>query len=363
MKTIGEKRERNSNIELLRILSMMLIIMNHYCASIEYVQTKIWINKLFKILLGSWGALGVDIFVLISVWFLCDKELMYDIRKIMLLALQTIFYMIIWTMIANRVGFADMSIKTLLKIVAAPFIGSYWFVTAYICFYIMIPILNWLANSLSDKQLEHMVLVMTITVIMFQMLVLGNPTYGIISTFSYLFFLISYLKRKPNNLIKQHCRSISVGIYLLICICIFIGMEHGSSKLVEMVSEKYSIFTILLATSVFYEFETKKSIVSKTINAVASATFGIYLFHSGPIAERYLTVTVGNNSQHYMESGFIIHLVLFVLVIFVVGTFLDKIRKYLVEKPILKVMQRNNFIQREMHRINGLVQLREQDEK
>lgn len=48
---------RNSKLELLRIVSMLLIIMNHYCVNIDVgmQETPYQINNILKVVFGSWG--------------------------------------------------------------------------------------------------------------------------------------------------------------------------------------------------------------------------------------------------------------------------------------------------------------------
>lgn len=50
-------RERASNFEMLRIFSMILIIMYHYCLQIQY-ETGDMINRMIYCMLGQWGVLG-----------------------------------------------------------------------------------------------------------------------------------------------------------------------------------------------------------------------------------------------------------------------------------------------------------------
>lgn len=69
------KRERNSSFELLRIIAMLAIVFGHVAAQAfdrEILSTG---NNNFLLILGSGSRIGVNLFVMIGVWFLTDSRL------------------------------------------------------------------------------------------------------------------------------------------------------------------------------------------------------------------------------------------------------------------------------------------------
>ena len=83
--------KRNSNIELLRILSMIMIILGHCNIYGNYDITNM--NHFFnKFVIGNTylGNLGVIIFVLTTGYFMIQKEI--RIKKVILFELQVLFY-------------------------------------------------------------------------------------------------------------------------------------------------------------------------------------------------------------------------------------------------------------------------------
>ena len=68
---------RNSNIEFLRIVSMLLILFHHYAVhsgfNFEFTG-QIISNKIFIDILSSFGKAGVNIFLAISSYYLIDLE-------------------------------------------------------------------------------------------------------------------------------------------------------------------------------------------------------------------------------------------------------------------------------------------------
>lgn len=69
------KQERSSNFELLRIFSMLMIVASHAAQHMAnggwtVMNAALGVNTLSLILLGTYGQLGVILFIIISSWFL-----------------------------------------------------------------------------------------------------------------------------------------------------------------------------------------------------------------------------------------------------------------------------------------------------
>ncbi len=77
MRMITEIREggRSSNLELFRIITMLLIIAHHYVVNSGLTEI-LYVNPLssksiFLFLFGAWGKTGINCFVLITGYFMC----------------------------------------------------------------------------------------------------------------------------------------------------------------------------------------------------------------------------------------------------------------------------------------------------
>lgn len=345
-------KQRESKLELLRIFSMVLIIMNHYCSTIELTEqiaTPVAINPLLKCMLGSWGALGVDIFIIISIWFMCESTAKFNLWKLVQIILETSFYYTLWYILAGTtLQIGTFSWIGFIKALLAPFLGSYWFVTAYICLYLIMPLLNRLVNCLSKEQLKYSILILTVSVIFFFMLQGENAEYGLIGVWSYLFLLVAYLKRMPDNLLRRYSGILGCVLYGIIVVGVYISQQWGITRLQKVMNEKYSFFVILLALCIFYSFEKLSDFSSKFINTIAASTFGVYMFHAGPIAEKYLVRDVANNMEAYRSTTFVLQVVLYAIVILLVGTVIDLLRKRFLEQPLLSVLHHWNWLEKKI---------------
>lgn len=84
---------RNSNIEILRIISMFLIVLHHYAVhGLGTTELKLayLLNRYVATILSLGGKLGVTIFVLISGYYMCKSKI--TLKKLLILALEVFFY-------------------------------------------------------------------------------------------------------------------------------------------------------------------------------------------------------------------------------------------------------------------------------
>lgn len=154
-----EKKERNSNIELYRIIVMLLIVMHHYVVNSglldEMFKTPLAPESIFLYLFGMWGKTGIDCFVLITGYFMCKSSI--SLRKFVKLLLQIELYNILFGCIFLYTGHISLSVSSLIQIVnPIPSVNT-GFTSCFLLFYLFIPFLNILLNNLSKSQ--HLLLV------------------------------------------------------------------------------------------------------------------------------------------------------------------------------------------------------------
>ena len=88
--------QRNSNLELYRIIVMLLIVAHHYVVNSgvleiasEYPTS---LRSLYYYLFGAWGKVGINCFVLITGYFMCERHITF--RKFIKLLFEVVFYMV-----------------------------------------------------------------------------------------------------------------------------------------------------------------------------------------------------------------------------------------------------------------------------
>lgn len=98
-------KKRNSNFELLRIISMLLIVFHHSVvhglliasASMNQgtpVSNQVWLTTFTGQLVAMFGKVAVAVFVMISGYFLVNSSFSWEksLKKILFLVAQVYFY-------------------------------------------------------------------------------------------------------------------------------------------------------------------------------------------------------------------------------------------------------------------------------
>lgn len=71
------EKQRESGIELFRIIAMLLIVAHHYVVNSGVTQLLggDYFKDLFYYLFGMWGKTGINCFVLITGYFMCQSNI------------------------------------------------------------------------------------------------------------------------------------------------------------------------------------------------------------------------------------------------------------------------------------------------
>lgn len=152
-----EKKQRSSNFELLRILLMLLIIAHHYVVNsgIAAVDGPIFANPtaphaLYLLLWGAWGKIGINCFVLLSSWFMCEKTI--SLRKFLKLLLEFMFYRIVIALVFWLTGYEKITLNGVLNALIPIRELADSFAETYLVFFLFIPFLNILIHHLTERQ-------------------------------------------------------------------------------------------------------------------------------------------------------------------------------------------------------------------
>lgn len=146
---IPQKKVRSSNIELMRIVLMVIIIMHHYVVNSGIINGvnlgDLTPNLLFLQYWGMWGKTAINAYVMVSGYFLCTSSLTW--QKYVKLLLQILFYQFVIYAVLLCLGYATLAPKEMFKTVFALFYGAgNSFVSSFMLFYLFVPYLNKIIN-------------------------------------------------------------------------------------------------------------------------------------------------------------------------------------------------------------------------
>lgn len=172
--TTGKYGNRDSGIEILKIIAMFLIVLNHCVMSITEASGVLpsadciidinsgstVLSTIIISILRSTGCVGNDIFVACSAWFLIGSK-GNGRRKALFLILETWIMSVIIFFVTLAFG-CDLDRDSTLKQFFPVGNSNNWFVTCFILLMLIYPLLNKLIEWMSQKALLAATLVMIV---------------------------------------------------------------------------------------------------------------------------------------------------------------------------------------------------------
>lgn len=343
------KSERSSNLELFRIIVMLLIVAHHYVVNsgLTVVDGPIFADPLsfksiFLLLFGMWGKTGINCFVLITGYFMCTSNI--TLKKFLKLLLEIYFYRIIFYIIFLVSGYQPFSLMGLVKVILPVTSVSTGFTGCYLLFFLFIPFLNILIKNLTEKQ--HILL--TALCLLIYTIIGTIPTFTVtmnyVSWFIVLYLIASYIRLYPKKWFDdKKITGLATLIFVIGSMCSVVVIQWISVKLgmtglqYWFVSDSNKILAVLTAVAAFCFFKNLKIKNSKFINTVAASTFGVLLIHANSDAMRqWLWKDTLNNVGMYNSNLIYVHAFVSIIVIFAICTIIDILRRKLLEEPFFK---------------------------
>jgi surface polysaccharide O-acyltransferase-like enzyme len=344
------KKTRNSNLEILRIISMVLIVAHHYSVhGFGTIELTYSFNRYLVGFLSLGGKLGVSCFVLISGYFMVNSK--FTLGKLIKLVAETLFYSV-------GIGILFLTVLTPVKSLGIrdsrncllPIGYSYyWFMTDFIILMLISPALNIIVSNVSKEMHRNFLLGATVLWSIIPSLISASYGYTELGWFIVLYLYAGYI-RKYINIDKQngvrHLGVAVVSYFLVIASNIFlIYLGHVTS--IEAFTNQSTRFMalnspLILITSVelLVGFASLKPRYSKKINKLASATLGVYLIHDNPLFRPYLWRVILKNPEMYSSNLLIIHAMISIIGVYVVCSCIDLIRQYTVERVFMGIVNK-----------------------
>lgn len=342
------KKTRDSNLELFRIIAMLLIVAHHYVVNsglLNLITTDLNSPKSLFVLLFGWGGkTGINCFVLITGYFMCNSHI--TLRKGLQLLLEVEFYKIVIFVIFVATGYIDFSIKLMLKSVLPITSVSDGFISSYLIFFCFIPFLNILVHGMNRKQ--HLILTgLSLLVLSIFPCLRIRVLYSYVSWFMVIYFIAAYIRLYPPKFAKNQKLLGMLTFISLICSWLSV---LGGAQMYALFNKKLWYFlvadsnkplAVITALFAFMFFKNLKLEYNRHINSIAASTFGVFLIHANSNAMRqWLWKDTLDNEGHFLHSNIYFHSILSVLGVYIVCTVIDFIRIQMIEKPFFKFFDR-----------------------
>lgn len=335
-----KKKLRDSNLELFRIITMLLIVAHHYVVNSGLTAPDgpifaepLSSDSLYLLLIGAWGKIGINCFVLITGYFMCKSEI--TATKFFKLLFEIMFYKIIIGLIFIISDYQTFEWKSFLKLFVPITSVKHDFVGCFILFFLFIPFLNVLIKNLDERKHIYLLIMCSLTYILFGTFHRVEMNY--VSWFMALYIISSYIRLFPKKWMSnlKFCGLILLLMVIMsvisVLVCAWLGVRMDKNVPFYFVTDSNALLAILTGVFAFLFFKNLKLPYNGFINAVASTTFGVLLIHANSDTMRqWLWKDTLDNVGHY---GMSLYVICCVVGVFAICSMIDYLRIKLIERP------------------------------
>lgn len=336
-------KKRESNFEVLRILSMFLIVLSHFAVHGTYqVPNYPTTMGLIVDLLSFGGKLGSNLFVVIGAYFLVGKS--FELRRVSQLVVETWVYSLVILGVFTLIPGYEITSRRFFQSIL-PFPDTYWFVTSYIFLLCVSGILNYLILNLSQKSYQYLLVFLGICWSVLP--TMQQSTIGLDNNtwFIFLYLCVGYIKLYVPRNYTHHRFWVKSAIVSIVLTWLWIVLHYVLGNHVASYYQAatvqiayYGVLTVTTTLCLFMVGYTYKSYYSEVINKIARYMFGVYLIHEHPIMRDVIWGMV-NNKQYTSHLMMGIMGILVSVVIFLGMIFLAAISDYLLKSIIQKTSE------------------------
>lgn len=334
--------KREGNFDLLKILSMFLIICFHNVWNGQYEFPTFTFNAFLIKYITMFGELGVNCFILTTGYFMIKSS--FKKRKLISLLMEIQFYYLICRLVNVWLGYEQIERFQTVYSLFFPFIYKrYWFATAYILVYIFVPYINSYLLRDGGMQEEHRGILKT-SLILWCVIptffgIIVNGTEGILYFNRFIWLVIMYITgayirlydiRIFNNLKSSLLVFILSNVLIIISILVIQYNGAFFSK-IGIVNSNYfwrpnTVLLFMSSISLFAIFKNLHIPSLKILQSLASVTFAVYMIHDGPLSDwiwKDLFHVASYGNSHFL----LLYIILFSLILYLCGYLADLVRK------------------------------------
>ncbi|MBQ5810321.1 MAG: acyltransferase [Clostridia bacterium] len=332
------KPERRSNFELLRIVSMLMIVASHWGwwsysfpnALEDYGQ------KLFHSYFRSFGQVGVVLFILISGYFMCKNQFkIAGLIKLLAQIFCTIFFLLAVFYVKGYIttgAIPSMGLVAFTNWFIPISTGRWWFVSCYVALFMLSPFLNKMIERLKKSEFRILLAVMFVFLSVIPSFFVAVATADVgqsIAVFIFVYLVGAYIRLYEEDFKSKFlCFG---GAFLSLAI-LLVGRKYGFGEY------RYLVHLIAFCVFLFLSF-MHINIQSRFINKCAKTTFGVYLIHENSVITFWLWNEIFAIQKFANTPWFIPFSILSVVATFAVCAVIEYLRQISIEPLIMKGMK------------------------
>lgn len=325
---IQQKKERQTNFELLRLLLMLTIPVYHLMLYNGVFYMDYHKNVAPGLFLSSGGAITADYaFIALTSYFLLETKDRPIIRRFLTFGAQVLtLYVIRFAVIRSLWGFHSGNWFVEDYILG----GAWWFVAPYMVMLLLYPWFNQWMEKMSLCWHRVLCLGLGICFVANGITLRMNYVNDLIA-FLFTYVTMGYLRRKDyQRWILPTKKRWMAGIYLLGFLVTFFASwyvkvpgvmadDAAANLIVKHLIGKYAPLQFVMGMSVFFFFRDVQMKQSQMINRLAKSVFFVFLLHETVMGVYWYFGKINGQYPYYSVRAFWGWLLIYLLSCLVVG--------------------------------------------
>lgn len=341
-------RGRMANLELLRCIAMMMVVVLHFLGKgnlLPALNSQDMGNEGYAAwLLESFCIVAVNAYMLISGYFLCTSS--FKLSRLIGLWFQILFYSVCFGLIGAFSGIlteTPFDTHYILTLIFPVSMGHYWFLTAYVYLYLLLPFIGRAVKQMSRQQLQWSLALLFLAFCLLKSILplrleMDSMGYDCL-WYLCVFLAAAYMRRFGVPFLEKKGRGLLV--YVSCCLMIFAGtmglraihLKTGSFGLMlKMFLEYNHILPFLAAAGLFTVFRRLKiqGRGAALVTRISPYTLGVYLLHEN-IGFRYSWQKWFGSARVDSIPRLLLSTLAAVLCVFCCGILVDMLRSFLMK--------------------------------
>lgn len=315
---------RQSGIELLRIVAIVMVLVCHANARVLGLPSRAEVfsvpaPSIARMLFGAMAVYGVNIFVMISGWFGIHAK-PKGLAKLLFEVLFLLWGIYAVFLLTGNATFNMHDIKVCLALT-----DEYWFVMAYVGLYIFSPVLNAFVEKASKRELQ----LLLVGFYVFQCYYCwASGTLDYFSGYSITFFFGLYLTARyfrlyPVRILSRHGGLVyvaSLAVVTTVSVVALVLVGNWARML------RYDNPLVIVGAIGLLNAFSHLRFHSRLVNSLATACFAVYIIHFDPLVFHYFAMAV--KSIYNSTSGLVtvVAISMFLVAVFLACWLIDRVR-------------------------------------
>lgn len=290
--------QRNSNLELLRIVCMLLIVAHHFIVhgfitNLESLNTTMTTDRIVGTVLNSIHV-SINCFILISGYF----GIKFRLRSMLKLYLTMLFFAAGYYLLSVLLGDKVFAWSQLGYVAHTFSHGPWWFMVRYVYLFLLAPLVNYAIKVMDKRQFLVVLLLMTFVNVYtgYSGHSLNNLSGNSTAHFVYIYCIGRYI-RLYGNVNREH-RWLYLAVSIT-CMMLIIGASIVNKWFYVFANPNIRLMyhnnpLNLIASISFFLFFCTLDFKSRAVNWIASGVLAAYLLQDNSmyISKKYIYGTV-----------------------------------------------------------------------